>query len=119
MHRLLFIFFLPSFFFVFKKLLIGVPSGNHDVLSARSDLTHQMERFLNSVHFSQVSVGGSVWKGDDQLDKLVEASVGFIRAGHSHLRPLLPHVNHLRDPIGAKVGVGHNPAWPAAAKHSV
>lgn len=46
-----FIFFLPFFFVLFLKLLIGVPSGNHDVLSSRSDLT------LNSVHLSQVSIG--------------------------------------------------------------
>lgn len=61
MHRLQapsFIFISSFFFFVlFFKLLIGVPSGNHDVLPARSDLTHQMERFLNFVHLSQVSVG--------------------------------------------------------------
>lgn len=96
--------FISSFFFFwlsFFKLLIGVPSGNHDVLAARSDLTQQMERFLNFVHLSQVSVGGAdeqrLEGGADQLVKLVDASVGFIQAGHSHLRPLFHHVNRFEE----------------------
>lgn len=97
-------------FLLFLKLLIGVPSGNHNVLSARFDL---MECFLNFVYSSEVSV--SARNQDGHLDKLDGASVGFLVV----LKPPLPHVIHLKNPVGAKIGSRHNPAWPAAAEHGV
>lgn len=48
---------LARFFFGFiLKQSIAVPSGNHNVLSARSDLTHQMECFPNSACWREASV---------------------------------------------------------------
>lgn len=52
----------------------------------------------------------NVWKQEDHLYKLDGASVGFIEV----LRPLLPHVIDLKNPIGAKIGARKNPAWPVA-----
>lgn len=56
-----------------------------------------------------------VWNQDGHLDQLDGASVDFIEV----LRTPLTHVIYLKTLIGAKIGAHHNPAWPAAAEHSV